>query len=193
MKHMEMPDSWLICHDLNDWSEWLSTHYETEKEVWVQIQKSDSLIAGIHLAEAVEEAIRYGWIDGMMHSLNADCYILRFTPRRPDSRWSLNNRRRAEALIALDRMTKAGMETVEAAKANGQWSAAYSAKEEPELPQDLRAALQVDTEALNEYESWPNSSKFQLVDWVLQSKRKETRQARIRKIVESAHEKKRII
>ena len=83
-----------------------------------------------------------------MQSLDADSFILRLTPRKPGSIWSLINRNRAESLIAAGRMTEAGMTVIREAQANGRWQAAYSSRAKPEVSKDLAAALQ------NEYSDY---------------------------------------
>lgn len=192
MKMKNIPQSWLICRNLKEWHDYLTSHHDTESEVWLQIKKARSIGSGISLDEAVEEAICFGWIDGKMHSLDSDRYILRFTPRKPGSIWSMINRNRAESLIAVGRMTEAGMVPIREAQANGRWQAAYSSKEEPDIPQDLREALQADSVARSNFENWSNSQKLQAVVWVEQSKRQETRANRISKIVSSARNKQKL-
>jgi uncharacterized protein YdeI (YjbR/CyaY-like superfamily) len=178
--------SWLICRDRKEWRTWLMVNHDIASEVWLQIRKAASREPGINLNEAVEEAICFGWIDGKMHSLDSDRFLLRMTPRKPGSIWSMINRKRAEALIAEERMTEAGMAPVREARANGRWQAAYSANEKPSIPHDLVAALQADPVAEVNFENWSNSQKLQAVYWLELSKLPETRVNRIKRIVDSA-------
>lgn len=186
MNKNNIPQSSLVCESPKEWHEWLESHYDTETEVWLEIKKAKSLKQGIRLDEAVEEAICFGWIDGKMHSLDQERYILRFTPRKPGSIWSLVNRKRAEALIAEKRMTEAGLEKIEEAKASGRWQNAYSSKVKPEIPDDLLVALQADPIACDNFERWTNSQKRIAVWWVEESRQAKTRENRIAKIVSSA-------
>jgi uncharacterized protein YdeI (YjbR/CyaY-like superfamily) len=78
-----------------EWEEWLSAHYADVREIRLYIRKKASQKAGILLDDAVEEAIRYGWIDGGMRPVDGDEFLLRFTPRRRGAVWSLRNRRTA--------------------------------------------------------------------------------------------------
>jgi uncharacterized protein YdeI (YjbR/CyaY-like superfamily) len=183
MSDRNRPRNTLSCRDRAEWRAWLAAHGATETEVWLQIRKARSTIEGVRLDEAVEEALCYGWIDGGMHGLDTDSFVLRLTPRRPDSIWSLTNRERAERLIAQGRMTEAGMARIREAQANARWEAAYSARQAPELPPDLAAALEADPVAGAGFEHWPNSLKLQVVVWVTQSKRPQTRARRIDVIV----------
>jgi uncharacterized protein YdeI (YjbR/CyaY-like superfamily) len=120
-----IPQSWLKCDDIRQWHDWLTNNYLDKSEIWLQITKAHIKDIGVKIDEAVEEAICHGWIDGKMYSLDADKYILRFTPRRLNSYWSKKNRKRAEELIAKYRMTEYGMEKVRAAQQNGNWENAY--------------------------------------------------------------------
>lgn len=187
MNKNKFPDKWLICSNIKEWHLWLASHNDKEKAVWLQIKRAKSKETGIVLNEAVEEAICYGWIDGMMYSLDSDKYILRMTHRRNGSMWSMINRKRAERMIEEGRMTEAGMVTVKEAQENGRWQTAYSSKELPDIPEDLKNALQIDTDASCNFESWSNSQKLQAVVWIEQSRQQESRIIRINKIVSFAH------
>ena len=124
MDKNNIPQTWLICQNLKEWHDWLENNQDNELEVWLQIKKSKASEQGVKLEEAVDEALCFGWIDGKMHSLNQDHYILRFTPRKSGSIWSLKNRKRAETLIAEKRMTVRGMEKIQEAKMSGRWQSA---------------------------------------------------------------------
>ena len=127
-----------------------------------------------------------------MHSLNQDHYILRFTPRKPRSLWSLTNRKRAEKLIAEKRMMDSGMEKIQEAKTNGRWQSAYSSKEKIETPKDLLEALEADPVAYSNFISWSNSQRYQTIWWLEESKQAKTRESRILKIVECARRKQKL-
>ena len=125
MNMMSFPSSWVICNEAKDWHDWLEANYLTKTEVWLQISKAHLKDVGIKIDDAVEEAICFGWIDGKLNSLDKDKYILRFTPRRLDSLWARKNKKRAETLMAMGRMTEYGMEKIRAAQKNGNWENAY--------------------------------------------------------------------
>ncbi|NTW72792.1 MAG: hypothetical protein HGA49_11210 [Eubacteriaceae bacterium] len=192
MNIKNIPQSWLFCRNLKEWRDWLAAHHDNESEVWLQIKKVKAIETGIHLNEAVEEALCFGWIDGKMHSLDSDRYILRFTPRKSGSLWSMVNKKRAEALIAGGRMTEAGMVPIREAQANGRWQNAYSSKEKPKVPEDLKAALQADPLASSYFENWPNSQKLQAAVWVEESRQPKTRENRINKIVRYARNRQKL-
>jgi uncharacterized protein YdeI (YjbR/CyaY-like superfamily) len=128
MVESKLPESWLVCHNLGEWHDWLVDNHATQTGIWVQIKKAKSKQEGISLGDAVEEALCYGWIDSRMYSVDSDRFVLRFTPRRSNSPWSLINRTRAESLIDQGRMTPAGMKAISQAKKNGKWDTAYTSK-----------------------------------------------------------------
>ena len=134
-------------------------------------------------AEAVHEALRYGWIDGQVKRLDDDYYIQRFTPRRARSRWSKINCAKAEALIASGAMQPAGLAEVERAKADGRWDAAYDAPSTATVPDDLRAALDRDRAASEFFETLDSNNRYAILHRLQEAKKPETRARRIEKFV----------
>lgn len=96
-------------------------------EAWLELAKKGSGLDCVSLAEAIEVALCYGWIHSQVDKFDDDYWLLRFTPRRPKSKWSKVNRQKAESLIERGEMKPAGLREVERAKADGRWDAAYGA------------------------------------------------------------------
>jgi uncharacterized protein YdeI (YjbR/CyaY-like superfamily) len=165
--------------DREAWANWLKSHHTGARGVWLIIRKKRSMHPGVFLDEAVEEAIVHGWIDSQMKPLDADEYLLRFTPRRDESPWSLRNREIAERLVAEGQMKEAGLARVEEAKRNGRWGTAYSSKEPPKIPADFEDALKK-RGALEHFRATSNSNQLQYIFWVDEAKRQETRARRIK-------------
>jgi len=186
MEGKKLPDSWLTLGSREEWSSWLEGHGASETGVWLRIKKSGSKEAGVTLADAVTEALRFGWIDSRMRSLGEEGYILRFSPRRPDSVWSAANRKSVEELDQAGLMRPAGLAAVRAAKESGNWQKAYSSKETPEVPADLLAELEASPPALSNFNGWSNSDQLQAVFWIGQAKRPETRIKRIKELAAMA-------
>jgi uncharacterized protein YdeI (YjbR/CyaY-like superfamily) len=92
-----------------EWREWLQSNYSTARQIWLQFYKKGSGKPSVTLREAMDEALCFGWIDSVMHPLDEESYLLRFTPRKPKSKWSDVNKARARDLIAHGLMTEAGM------------------------------------------------------------------------------------
>ena len=133
---------------------------------------------GLHYAQALDEALCWGWIDGKLHRHDGGFFALWFSPRRPRSIWSRANREAALRLIAQGRMQEPGMAQVLAAKANGQWERAYHSGAQPRMAADVRRALQ-SAGALAGFRALSPSRRLQLLSWVTGAKRAETRARRI--------------
>ncbi len=169
--------------DRSAWRAWLKDHHASDSEAWLVIQKKRSRRAGLSLNEAVEEALCYGWIDGKLLSLDDQRFLLRFSPRKPDSVWSMSNIRRVERLIRAGAMTEAGLVAIEAAKESGQWQAALDREDTEKIPPELEAALREKKGALAAYRGLPDSKKKQYIYWLQSAKREETKSKRIEAIV----------
>jgi uncharacterized protein YdeI (YjbR/CyaY-like superfamily) len=100
---------------------WLKEHQDSSTGVWLTLAKKGSRLPLVTYAQALDAALEYGWIDGLAHPVDGDCYMQRFTPRRRRSNWSLPNRRRAEAMIEAGLMSPRGIAEVERARADGRW------------------------------------------------------------------------
>ncbi len=104
------PMKTLYVQDGKQWRSWLAKNGSRAKEIWLIYPKRHSGKERIPYDDAVEEALCFGWIDGVTGKLDGERYVQRFTPRRPSSRWSQINIRRARKLIAAGRMTAAGLQ-----------------------------------------------------------------------------------
>jgi uncharacterized protein YdeI (YjbR/CyaY-like superfamily) len=104
-----------------EWRAWLAEHHDAATEGWLVIPHKNSGIPGPTYAEAVEQALCFGWIDGLQRRHDEHSARLRFTPRRPRSKWSAPNRERVERMIRSGEMTETGMAAVDRAKADGTW------------------------------------------------------------------------
>ena len=106
------------------WRRWLEQNHASSTGVWLKLAKKGSPTSTVSYAEALQEALCFGWIDGQIRRHDEHFYLQRFTPRRARSKWSQTNREHAERLIAQGRMHPAGLAQIEAAKADGRWEAA---------------------------------------------------------------------
>jgi len=167
------------------WREWLAAHHEERTQVWLILHKKHVEEPSVRYDEAVEEALCWGWIDGLTNSWNARSYAVRFTPRKPGSVWSESNVARVSRMIAAGRMTPSGMALVEEAKRRGTWDQAASGRLDV-TPPDLGAALAGVPAALARWETWAPTHRRQYVYWVLDAKRPETRARRIADVVRRA-------
>ncbi len=129
------------------WRRWLEANHASSQGVWLKFAKKGSGQTTVNHPQALEEALCYGWIDGQLRPLDEQFYLIRFTPRRPRSTWSENNRVKATELIEQGRMRPAGLAQVEAAKADGRWDAAYPPQSRASVPDDFQRALDADPDA----------------------------------------------
>src|SRR5690606_35760569 len=106
-----------------------------------------SRVASVSKAHAIDSALCHGWIDGQLDKYDAESWLIRFTPRRPRSKWSAANRKRALELISEGRMQASGQLEIDKAKADGRWDAAYASASKAEVPPDLQAALDANPKA----------------------------------------------
>lgn len=126
---------------------WLETQDGEHRGIWLKLAKKASGIASVSQAEAIDAGLCFGWIDGLINRYDKQFYLIRYTPRRPRSKWSQINAERAEALIDAGRVRPGGMREIEAARADGRWDAAYLPASRIEVPTDLRQALAVNPTA----------------------------------------------
>ena len=176
---MKCPETSYRFQAPGEWRDWLQEHHASEKEAWLVIRRAGSTNPGIYYEEAIEEALCFGWIDGVMNSMDEVTYALRFSPRRRGSIWSVSNQRRVEKLISQERMTGAGMARIREAKENGEWEAAQRREDTSIIPADLADILRLDPETLSGFENLPPSQKRQAIHWILSARTQSTRQKRI--------------
>ena len=170
-----------------EWRRWLTRNHETSSGVWLINYKKESGRPRVPYADAVEEALCFGWIDSVMNPLDDHSFMQLFTPRKPKSNWSKLNKQRIESLIEQGLMTPAGMAKIEAAQKDGSWTS-LDKVEALDVPPDLAKALARSKTALANFNAFSPSRKKMLLYWVNEAKRPETRAKRIAEAVEAAKE-----
>jgi uncharacterized protein YdeI (YjbR/CyaY-like superfamily) len=173
------------------WRQWLAKHHQTSAGVWLQFFKKGADTASVTYAEALDEALCYGWIDGQLKSHDAQSWLRKFTPRRSKSVWSKKNLEHVARLTAAGQMKPAGRKAVEEAKASGGLKTAYDAPGKSEVPKDFLAALSKHPKA-KAFFATLNRANVYAITWRLQTAKKpETRQKRMDAILAklSKHEK----
>jgi uncharacterized protein YdeI (YjbR/CyaY-like superfamily) len=167
------------------WRRWLQRHHERPDGVWLLIRKKGSVRPGVTYDEAVEEALCFGWIDSTTNRHDDDHFRQRFAPRKRGSTWSASNKARVERLIAEGLMTPAGSAKIDAAKADGSWNA-LDGLEDLSLPDDLAEALDANPPAREHFESFPPGTRKQILFWIRNAKRVQTRATRVARTAEAA-------
>ena len=123
------------------WADWLAANHERSTGIWLRFFKKGSGIESVSHAEALDEALCYGWIDGQLKKRDAKSWLRQFAPRRPRSLWSKRNVENALRLTTSGRMNRRGLEEIEAAKADGRWEKAYDSPRTMRVPDDFLARL----------------------------------------------------
>ena len=154
---------------------WLAAQHALRAEAWLRIARRHSGIASVTVAEALDVALCYGWIDGQRKAYDGVSFLQRYCPRRPGSTWSKVNVAKVEALFAAGRMQPAGLAEVAAAKADGRWEAAYESQRHATVPPDLAAALAADAPAQAAFERLGRSERYAVILPLLKARTPETR------------------
>ncbi len=168
----------------NAFEKWLAKNYNKVTGIWLRFFKKDSDKATITYKEAVDEALCYGWIDGQANKYDDESWIQKFTPRGARSIWSKRNTDNIERLTSLEKMRSPGLEEVEKAKADGRWVKAYDSFKEMQIPDDFMTQLSKNKKAKAFFETLNKTNKY-AIGWRLQTAKKpETREKRIKMIIE---------
>ncbi len=165
------------------WHRWLAKHHATERELWVGFRKKGSGRPSITWPESVDEALCYGWIDGIRRTIDAESYVIRFTPRRPGSNWSATNTRRAEELIAEKRMQPAGLRAFEGRDPAKSGVYSFEQRQDAKLSAEAERKFKANRAAWSFFQSQPPGYRKIATFWVVSAKREETRERRLETLV----------
>lgn len=150
----------LLFEDAAALERWLEAQPAEHPGIWLKFAKKGSGERSITVQEAIDAGLCFGWIDGLKNAFNERFFLLRYTPRRARSKWSLINVERAEALLVEGRMRPGGLKQIEAAQADGRWAAAYPPASRMEVPADLAAALEADPTAKAAFEALKSGERY---------------------------------
>jgi uncharacterized protein YdeI (YjbR/CyaY-like superfamily) len=166
-----------------EWRRWLDANGTRRSEIWLLLAKKAAGPGWLSYAEAVEEALCVGWIDGLTKAYDARFQAVRFTPRRKDSVWSEPNRERVRRLVREGRMSESGLALVRHAKRVGTWSVERVRADPDRPPADLSAALEARPAARDHFVRLPPGQRRMALEWLATAKRPETRERRIAELV----------
>ncbi|MBL0327853.1 MAG: YdeI/OmpD-associated family protein [Bacteroidetes bacterium] len=171
---------------------WLEKHATKETELIVGFYKVTSGKPSMTWSESVDQALCFGWIDGVRRSINAESYCIRFTPRRTTSIWSEINIKKVEALKKAGLMKPAGIKAYELRKAHK--SGIYSHEKEPvDLSATYEKEFKKNRVAWNFFKNQPPSYKKVMIHWIMSAKQEKTQQARLEKTIRTSAEQKRVL
>ncbi len=167
------------------WRSWLRKNHAKSSGAWVQLYKKH-MNRGLAYADAVEEALCFGWVDGQLRRIDGRRHMLRFTPRRPNSIWARSNITRVKKLMKAKKMTAAGLKLFRTARRERNTAPDASVPRSLSLPHDLRQALVERRIAWQHWQNRPPSARRIAIWWVRSAKKPETRRRRVRNIVSNA-------
>ena len=167
---------------------WLEEHHESESELLVGFYKKGSGKPSITWPESVEQALRFGWIDGIRRSLGEESYTIRFTPRKPSSNWSKVNVATAERLKAEGSMAPAGLRAYEARREDRTGLYSFERRQAAELPPDFERRFQASRKAWEWFSSRPPGYRRTATHWVVSAKRDDTRRRRLETLIDCSAE-----
>ena len=182
----------LAFQSSKDWKRWLHRNHSDSPGIWVKIFKKGSNVPSITIAEALDEALCYGWIDGQRRRFDEQSYLQRYTPRRSRSVWSKINRENVARLVRDKRMQPAGLKEVARAKADGRWAAAYDSPSRMTLPEDFKKALARNKKAQAFFKTLNRQNTYAICFRLHGAKKPETRERRIAQFVEMLAEGRKI-
>ena len=174
-----------------DFRKWLQKNHAAAIELWVGFYRKDSGKLSIAWPESVDEALCFGWIDGIRNRVDEISYKIRFTPRRRGSIWSTINIKRARELTKEKRMHTAGTRAFEARREYK--SGIYSYEQRTvELPEPYASALKKNKSAWRFFKTQPPSYRKMMSWYILSAKKEETRAQRVNKLIAASAKRKRL-
>ncbi len=169
----------------SEWRAWLRGNHSKSPGIWLVYFKKESGKQRVTYDEAVREALCFGWIDSHPRKLDGQRAKLLFTPRKPKSGWSKINKQRIEELVRERKMTRAGLDRIEAARLDGSWTK-LDAIESLQMPPELERALRLKPAARTNFAAFPPSARKGIYWYIESAKRPESRANRVEKVIRMA-------
>ena len=167
-----------------DFEKWIKKNYLLTEGIWIKFAKKNSAIASISPQEALEFALCYGWIDGQRKTFDDKYFLNKYTPRRKGSLWSKRNCVIANLLIKDKRMKPSGMKEIEAAKTDGRWERAYDSAKNMTIPPDFLDRVKKSKKGFKFFKSLNKTNMFAIGFRLQTAKKPETREKRMKAILE---------
>ena len=171
---------------------WMQKHHKTADELWVGFYKKATGRPSITWQEAVDEALCFGWIDGIRKKVDADSFMNRFTPRRRGSVWSDVNTRRVAELMKTGRVRAAGRAAFEARDA-AKTAAISRVRRDPRLDKDAETQFKANRAAWEFFNAQPPGYRRMAIWFVMSAKREETRAKRLNVLIDISASKRRLV
>ncbi len=174
------------------WRAWLARNYDKSQGIWLVFYKKHTGKASLEYDDAVEEALCFGWIDSVIKKIDDEQYVRKLTPRKPNSRWSVLNKKRVAKLLDQGLMTEVGLTKVREAKASGVWDKSDRSSISWEIPEELERALTKNKKARCFFDQLAPSYRKQFIGWITMAKRQETKARRVRESMALLEQGKRL-
>jgi len=175
-----------------EWRDWLEKNQSNIDGVWLKLFKKSSGKQSFTYHQALDEALCFGWIDGIKKSFDDQAWLQKFTPRRKRSTWSKINRQHVARLVKEKKMTEFGLKEIERAKQDGRWDAAYDSPKNMKVPADFLTELKKDKMSYEFYKTL-NKANTYAIAWRLRSAKKpETRERRMNVLLKMMKDHKKL-
>ena len=163
---------------------WFAAHHASSAELWIGFYKKDSGRGGVVYKQALDEALCFGWIDGLVRGVDDACYMQRFTPRRPRSNWSAVNIAKMRALIDEGRAQLAGLAAFERRTPDRSAVCSYEQRRAAALSPGERRAVKANPAAWSFFEAQPPHYRRTVALWIQSAKKEETRSRRLASLID---------
>ncbi len=167
-----------------EWEDWLEKNHAKTSAIWLKFFKKASGVKALTYDEALDIALCFGWIDGVVNKYDENSYLQRFTPRRAKSNWSKVNTQHIERLTNLGKMRPSGLEAVVAAKVDGRWEQAYNSPANAIIPDDFLEEIKKHKKAKAFFDTLSKSNRYFIAYQIETAKKEETRERRKKVILE---------
>lgn len=186
-----MPEDILFFETSTDFRDWLSEHHDKKEVQWIGYYKVATNKASMRWEGSVREALCFGWIDGLRKSIDDESYKIRFTPRRADSHWSDKNIRMVEELIEENKMKQSGLAAYEKRDEKNSRQASFEQKS-VRLKKEYESQIKKNEKACTFFEELAPGYTKTSVHWVMSAKREDTRQRRLKVLIEACEKGQKI-
>lgn len=170
----------------NDFRVWLAAHHADRDVLWVGFWKKDTGRPSVTWEESVDEALCFGWIDGLRRRIDDEAYTIRFTPRRPGSRWSRRNLDRYRILSAAGRVEPPGASAYARRVESPEGGYSFERDTPVEFAEEFRVRLEADAAAWADWSARSPGYRKRVTHWVMSAKREETRERRFGALLDDA-------
>lgn len=176
----------------HDFRAWLEQNHDKEAELLVGFYKKGTGKPSITWPESVEQALCFGWIDGVRRSYNEDSYTIRFTPRRPNSTWSSVNIKKMKELLEKGLVKPEGVAAYQKRKENNSEIYSHEQKAKTELSKEFEKLFKARKAAWEFFTNQAPSYKKVIIHWIMSAKQEKTQLSRLEKAIKASEEEKRL-